>query len=104
MVAAKRQAPDQVFILTYEALVGDTRHAMGALADWLGISWHPLLLEPTFNRLPTRPNSSYGVDGTGVRAESLDAWRTVLSGEVVANIEAELVALDAEVRSLADVA
>jgi hypothetical protein len=104
MAAAKREAPDKVFVLTYEALVSDPRRVMGALADWLGISWHPILLQPTFNRLATEPNSSHGVQGTGVRRESLDAWTRALSAEVVSNIEAELLELDAEVRELADMA
>jgi hypothetical protein len=104
MAAAKRERPQEVFILTYEALVADPRRVMGAIADWLGLSWHPLLLEPTFNRQPTQPNSSYGLRALGVRTESLNAWKRVLSADVVSTIEAELLTLDAEVRSLADVA
>jgi hypothetical protein len=76
---------------------------MGAVADWLGLSWHPLLLQPTFNRLRTQPNTSHDVHGTGVRLESLDAWTRGLPAEVVSTIEAELLDVDAKVRALADI-
>ena len=104
MADAKREAPDRVFILTYEALVADPRRVMGALADWLGISWHPILVEPTFNRIPTAANSSYDVRGAGVRTEFLDRWRDVLPAEAVSAIERSALPLDAEVRALADAA
>ena len=104
MAATKREAPDQVFVMTYEALVGDPERVMRALAEWLGISWHPLLLQPSFNRLQTLPNSSYGITETGVRAESLTAWRQVLPAEATSAIETEALPLYGEVRALADVA
>jgi sulfotransferase family protein len=102
IAAAKREAPDRVLVLTYEALVADPRRVMGELADWLGISWHPLLLAPTVNRMPTVSNSSYDHKPTVVSADSLEAWRRVLSDEVAAAVEAEAMELYSEVRSLAD--
>jgi hypothetical protein len=104
MAAAKREHPEQVFVLTYEAIVHDPERAMRALAHWLGIAWHPLLLSPTFNRLPTVPNSSFAMTKTGIRSESLQRWRDVLDERVVATIERRALALDARVRALADVA
>jgi Sulfotransferase family len=104
IATAKREAPDRVFVLTYEALVRDPKRVTVALADWLGIAWHPILLEPSFNRLPTVPNSSYGIPGHGVRTESLDMWSTVLDADAVSTIEEEALDLHAEVRALADVA
>jgi hypothetical protein len=103
MAAAKRERPEQVFLLTYESLVADPERAMRALADWLGIAWDPGLTCPTFNRLPTVPNSSYALTRTGVRTESLDRWRDVLDRSVVATIERRALDLDADVRALADV-
>jgi hypothetical protein len=103
MAAAKRERPEQVFVLTYEAIVRNPTRAMGALADWLGIAWTPTLLCPTFNRLPTVPNSSYAMTQTGIRTESLERWRDVLDRRVVAAIERRALGLDAEVRALADV-
>jgi hypothetical protein len=77
---------------------------MRALADWLRIKWHPILLDPTFNRQPTVPNSSFRVLETGIRLESLERWREVLSAETVAVIEAETRELDTAVRKAADLA
>jgi hypothetical protein len=53
---------------------------------------------------PTMANSSYEGKGSGIRAESLEAWREVLSADAVATIEAGAIPLDREVRALADVA
>lgn len=103
MAAAKRERPGQVFVLTYEAIVQDSERTLRALADWLGIAWNPLLMCPTFNRLPTVPNSSYAMTQTGIRTESLERWRDVLDRHVVASIETRALELDAEVRALADV-
>jgi len=105
ILSAKAENPDSVFVLAYESLVGDPEATMRALAAWLGIDWHPLLLQPTFNRMPTFANSSYGLpSGTGIRTDSLDRWRTVLDAEVVARIGAETLDLDAAVHAIADVA
>ena len=103
-LAAKKERPESVFVITYEALVGNLELSMRALSAWLGIEWDSLLLQPTFNRLPTVPNSSYRMLETGVRPESLDRWREALDAGVLARIEAEALELDAAVRSIADVA
>ena len=104
ILAAKAAAPGSVFVVTYEGLVSDPEPAMRALIGWLGVDWHPILLQPTFNRLPTWANSSYGLPaGTGIRSESLDRWRALLAAEVVAQIDAETMELDAAVRAIADV-
>jgi sulfotransferase family protein len=103
IVTAKSQAPDSVFVVTYEGLVRHPEPTMRALADWLGLEWHPLLLQPTFNRLPTPANSTYGPPaGTGIRPESLDRWQAVLPADVVAQIDAETMEIDAAVRAIAD--
>jgi hypothetical protein len=102
ILAAKAERPRSVFVLTYDALVGDPARTMEAVAHWLGIEWNPILLQPTFNRLPTEPNSSFDTRGTGVRRDSLDRWRDVLAAETVATIEAETADLDAAVRAIAD--
>jgi hypothetical protein len=104
LIAAKEEDPEHVFALTYERLVTDPEPTMRALADWLRIKWHPILLDPTFNRQPTVPNSSFRVLETGIRLESLERWREVLSAETVAEIEAETRELDTAVRKAADLA
>jgi hypothetical protein len=97
--AAKAQRPDQVFVTTFEALVVRTEDVMGALADWLGIAWSPSLLTPTFNRLPTVPNSSFGLTGHGVRHETHNRP----DGDRV-TVSCGLSEIYEEIRSVADVA
>ena len=104
MIRAKRERPKQVFLLTYEALVTDSERTVHALAEWLGLSWQPQLLCPTFNRLPTAPNSSFAMTGSGIQPESLARWRKVLDVARVRSIERRALALDEAVRAEADVA
>jgi hypothetical protein len=102
--AAKRERPEQVFVIPYESLVRDPEPVMRRLATWLDISWSPSLLVPTFNRLLVRPNSSYDLAVTGIRTESVDRWRGALASGVAATIEERLLELHADVRAIADVA
>lgn len=104
LIAAKADNPERVFALTYERLVTDPEPSMRALAEWLRIKWQPILLDPTFNRQPTVPNSSFRVLETGIRLESLERWREVLDDETVARVEAETLDLDSAVRDAADLA
>jgi hypothetical protein len=57
---------DRLVVLKFEDLVGRTEPVMRDLAERLGISFEPILLEPTFNGKPIRANSSFPVDGGGV--------------------------------------
>jgi hypothetical protein len=102
IAAAKRERPEAVLVITYEALVTDPERIMRGLAEWLGISWSQRLLSPTFNRLPVRPNSSYDLAATRIHAEPADRWRAALDPEIVATIEERTLDLHAEVRALAD--
>jgi hypothetical protein len=61
----------------------------------------PPELQPTFNRLPTSANSSYGLLAEGIQTGSLERWRDVLDADAVARIEAETLELDAAVRAAA---
>jgi hypothetical protein len=101
---AKREMEDAVFVMGFEQLVTDPEAAMRALADWLGISWDPILVAPTFNRHPVPPNSSFDRGGTGIRLETGDRWRSELESEERAAIEERGLALYEEVRLLADFA
>lgn len=104
ILAAKAETPEGVFALTYEKLVTEPEATMRTLAGWLRIEWHPILLEPTFNRQQTVPNSSFRMLETGIRRESLERWREMLSAETVAKVEAKTLELDAAVREAADLA
>jgi hypothetical protein len=103
IAAAKREAPDRTLVLTYEALATDPVRVMRAVAEWLGITWDPVLATPTFNRQPTAPNSSHDSRVLGVRPENAERWRDVLDTETIASIEESTMDLHAEVRGLADI-
>jgi len=103
-IAAKRESPARVFLLTYETLVTEPERTTRALADWLELDWDPLLLQPTFNRQPVPANSSHGIPAPGIRSDSIARWRDVLSAETVEAIESQALELDSAVRAIADVA
>jgi hypothetical protein len=102
IAATKREEPDRALVITYEALVQDSERVMRALAEWLGITWSPTLLAPTFNRLPVPPNSSYDLTAIGIRHEPVERWRDALEPELVATVEDRTLDLHAEVLELAD--
>jgi hypothetical protein len=87
MLAARREAPERVLLVSYEGLVAQPRETMKKVSRWLGIRWDPILLVPTFNRLPVRPNSSHGLLAAGVQATQADRWRSVLDREIVRTVE-----------------
>jgi hypothetical protein len=84
--AAERRA-ERFRLLRFDALLGDTEGTMRSLAEWLGISFHPTLVEPTFNGMPIKADSSFAVADHGVRAEPLERFREVLPGEEIAYVE-----------------
>jgi hypothetical protein len=102
IATAKRERRDTVLVIAYETLVQEPERVMRALAQWLGISWSKVLLAPTFNRLPVRPNSSYDIAGEHIHDEPLARWRDELDSETVAIIEERALASHAEVLALAD--
>jgi hypothetical protein len=102
MVTAKRERPESVLILTFEALVRRPEEVMRGIADWLGLGWDPILLVPTLNQLPTFPNSSHPLRATGIRPEPRDTWRTTLADDVVKAVEEATFGKYEEVRAVAD--
>lgn len=72
MVAAKRERPGQVLLLGFDAMVRDLERTVAHLTAFLGIEDDPVLRVPTINLLPTRPNSSFDVEGEGVSSRPLE--------------------------------
>jgi hypothetical protein len=89
IVTAKRERPDRTFVVVYDQLVAEPEAGTRALAAWLGIECTPSLLEPTFNRRPVPPNSSFDVPSGGIRSESADRWRDELAPNERSAIERE---------------
>ena len=85
----REQRPDAVAIVPFEALVGETETAVRALAGFLGIEFGDELLTPTFNGQPTKANSSFPVDHSGVIGAPLER-RNQLPAEDAAEIDRAL--------------
>ena len=88
-IAAKEARPDRVAVLSYEELVREPERVMRVLAQRLGLTWSPVLLEPTFNGRPIRADSSEPVASYGILAARAEAFRESLGKELAARIEAE---------------
>lgn len=71
MLNYKERYGDQVVVITFSDLVGNTRETMEMLADKVGITWHDCLAIPSFNTIPTRADSSFKVAKTGIVADVL---------------------------------
>jgi hypothetical protein len=78
---------DRVLVLTYERLVAETGPVMEALAERLGLTMSPVLLEPTFNGRPIRADSSFEVAGYGVLRDRVEKWRELLDSSTVRRID-----------------
>jgi FkbM family methyltransferase len=99
---AKERYGARVFLVLFERLVTDTAAVARALASWLGILFDPILAEPTFNRFPIKANSSFAVQGTGIRLESREHWRAVIDEAGAAEIRRRTQEIHSRAKSLAD--
>jgi hypothetical protein len=87
-LAAQERFGDRVVLLTYERLVQAPEQTMQTVAERVGISMQPVLLEPTFNGRPIRANSSAGVGRRGIVAERADAHKQELDPAIAEQIDA----------------
>jgi hypothetical protein len=86
---ARRSYGDRVLVLTYEELVLDTEATMRRVAERIGITMLPILLEPTFNGRPIRANSFAAVERYGILPERTKAYRDSLDPETIRWIETQ---------------
>ncbi|MGE5272760.1 MAG: sulfotransferase [Verrucomicrobiota bacterium] len=86
-VDAKRSRPERVVLLSYEQLVREPERVMRGLAARVGIAFDETLLEPTFNGLPIRADSSERVSSYGILAERADSHRRTVSADDGAQID-----------------
>jgi hypothetical protein len=102
ILAAKRERPDQVHVVAFEQLLGDTERVMRRLTERLGIGFDPILTRPTFNRRAIKANSSFRIEGHGVLDAPLDRHRRELSDEEISAIDDWTADVYAEARALVD--
>jgi hypothetical protein len=87
MVRNKKTYGDRVCIITFEDLVQRTDSVMRYLADFLKIRFDDILLTPTFNKIPVKPNTSFKLENPGIMISALERYKT-LSREKLNIIEA----------------
>jgi len=86
MVRNKQKYGDRVCVITFEDLVKRTEAVMRYLAEFLNLNFNDLLLTPTFNKLPIKPNTSFKLEKPGIMTSALERYKT-LSREELAVIE-----------------
>jgi hypothetical protein len=86
MVRNKQIYGDRVCIITFEDLVKRTQAVMRYLADFLSIDFNDVLLTPTFNKYPIKPNTSFKLEKPGIMNNALERYKT-LSSEELAMVE-----------------
>ena len=96
----ERYGPARVRVMRFEDLIGRTEPVMRSVAEFAGIDFDPVLLEPTFNGEPIRANSSFAVAEAGILSAPLER-RTALSEDEREAIDREAGALHGQVCELA---
>lgn len=92
MVENKRQYGDRVCIITFEDLVKRTDPVMHYLAGFLDINFENILLTPTFNKIPIKPNTSFKLEKPGIMTSAVERYKT-LSSEQLNTIREKTAAL-----------
>jgi hypothetical protein len=100
MLRNKDQYGDCVLILTFEDLITKTKAVMRYLAEFLGIKFEDILLEPTFNKYSIRANTSFEAEQNGIINSTLQRYKT-LPREEFAFIESKSKDLYGQVLNLA---
>jgi hypothetical protein len=89
-LALKRQteSPGSVALILFDDLLRETEKVVRWLADWLGISFTPALLEATFNGVPIVANTSFTDVDAAVSTAPIER-RSDLTEDEVAFIDAQ---------------
>jgi len=83
MVRNKHKYGDQVCVITFEDLVKRTEAVMRYLAEFLDIAFDDILLTPTFNKTPIKPNTSFKLEKPGIMISALERYKTLSREELV---------------------
>jgi hypothetical protein len=87
LVEQKRDYGPRVNVIAFEDLILQTEPVMRSLAGFLGIDFHPVLLEPTFNGFPIKADSSFPVESYGIIEETVSRYEAALTDEECAFID-----------------
>jgi hypothetical protein len=81
MLRNKQQYGDLVCIILFEDLIRSTEAVMRYLADFLGIGFDDILLTPTFNKTPVKPNTSFNLEKPGIMFSALERHKNLSRAE-----------------------
>jgi hypothetical protein len=82
MLSNRETYRDRMVILDFDRLVNDTEEVMKYLSGRMGIDFDECLLEPTFNTMPMRANTSFSVDRPGIVKDVLKRKNTLEQSEL----------------------
>jgi hypothetical protein len=82
MVRNKKTYGDRVCIITFDDLVQRTESVMRYLAEFLKIRFDDMLLTPTFNKIPIKPNTSFKLEKPGIMISALERYKTLSREEL----------------------
>lgn len=73
---------DQVCVILFEDLVSKTEPVMRHLAGFLDLAFDPILLTPTFNKIPIGANTSFQQEKSTIMDSTLDRHKTLTPDEL----------------------
>lgn len=82
MLWNKERYGDRVCIINFDDLVKRTEAVMRYLAEFLNIQFDDILLTPTFNKIPIKPNTSFKLEDPGIIVSVLDRYKTLKQEEL----------------------
>jgi len=82
MIRNKDRYGDAVCIIRFEDLITHTEAMMRYLAGFLDIAFDPILLEPTFNKMPIKANTSFKLDRYGIMSGTVHRHKTLDTEEI----------------------
>jgi hypothetical protein len=82
MVQNKKRYGDKVCIISFEDLIRRTGAVMRHLAGFLEIRFDDILLMPTFNKIPIKPNTSFKLEKPGIMFSALERYKTLSREEL----------------------
>ena len=82
MLWNKNKYGDRVCIIRFSDLIQRTEAVMRYLAEFLSIEFDDILLIPTFNKAPIKPNTSFGLEDPGIMTSALSRYKTLKKDEL----------------------
>jgi hypothetical protein len=77
MLWNKARYGDRVCIINFDDLVRRTEAVMRYLSDFLNVQFDDILLTPTFNKIPIKPNTSFKLEDPGIIDSVLNRYKTL---------------------------